>query len=221
MSRRNRLAVGAIAIVASVFLAAAVLAATQPADEAAAWYAGIAAVVGFTALLAALAGVIFAMPAYEELRQRQRERPNMQVTIQTVPARAGPKGLFESLQRDERVQVPERSYQARVLLHNAGDGVFRWGILNIQVPSECRIHPTDHDSKRHYSSQTPGDSGELEPGKVVPCNFTAAERDFPPGHHFLYHVVVEPPRAGTWPIAAVLDGYPGPRAWTRAEIVTP
>lgn len=219
MSRRRFVAAGTIGIVAAAFVAAAVLAATKPADEAAAWYAAIAAVVGFTAVFAALAGVIVAMPAYQELRRRQGERPDMQVTIQVVPARAGPDELFESLQRDEIVQVSQRPYEVRVLLHNAGDGVFRFGILNIQVPMECSIYPTDHDSKQHYLSPTPGDSGELEPGKTVPCHFTVAERDFPPGHHFLYHVTIAPPQAGTWPIAAVLDGYPGPRSWTRAEIL--
>jgi hypothetical protein len=203
-----------LALVLGGFVAAFAIAMTKPADEAAAWFAAIAAAIGLIA-------VAVAFPAYRELRRRQREHPDMQVTIQVVPARTEAAGLFVSLAMNEQVRVPNHNCDIRVLIHNAGDGVFRWGVLNIQAPIDCVIEPRDPSPKTHYRSTTPGDSAELQPGQTVPCNFTVAERNFPPGHHFLYHVTVIPPHAGTWPIAAVLDGYPGPRAWTRAEIVTP
>jgi hypothetical protein len=221
---RNRWKVALLGALLAAVVGVIVLfyvAAARSADEASAWFAAIAAGAGVIALVAAGAGVYIAFPSYRELVRRQKERPDMEVTIQVIPARAEAAGAFISLGMNEEVQVANRAFAARIMLHNAGDAVFRWGILNIQVPESCGIHPVDHDRKSHYLSTSMGTSAELEPGRDVPCNFTVAERDFPPGHHFLYHVEVTSAGEGKWPIAAVLDGYPGKRAWSRAEIRTP
>ena len=64
----------------------------------------------------------------------------MEVTLQVVPLRTAAAGIFESLQHNERVQVQSRAFHVRVIVHNAGDGVFRWGMLNIQVPVTYADH---------------------------------------------------------------------------------
>jgi hypothetical protein len=225
-SRRSLLVLAAIGL--GVLTVLFGLAAHRPAAQAAAWFAAIAAGAAVVGLALALetvrqarVAVRQARPGYEEIVRRQAERPRMTMTLQVIPARIEAQGEFTTVSMNERTLVQDRRFDIRIILHNEGDGVLRWGILNIQVPWDCSIEPDDDERKGHYVSRSTGDSGELEPGRVVPCHFTVAERDFPPGHHFLYHAHVSTGTQGVWPIAAVLDGYPKIRVWTRAEIQTP
>jgi hypothetical protein len=193
-------------------------AANRPVGEAAEWFTGAAVGLAAFALGAAVLTALFAYPDYRAFLERQHERPNMELSLQVRPARNPTE--FESINFDERVQVPWRQFELRVVLHNAGNAVFRWAILNIQVPVPCKIEATDLDPKVHYTSMSPGDSHELADGTTMPCNFTVAERDFPPGHHFLYHAEVTLDASKKeWPVVAVLDGYPAKRAWSRAVIL--
>jgi hypothetical protein len=195
-----------------------VIASTRPSvDERNMWFTAIAAGLALLGLLAAGAAVYFALPSYRELVDRERARPLPELRFQ-VPY--GASGEWRDVPHDTTVRVNHRDFSARVIVHNAGDAVLRWGILNIQVPVDCNIAPLESDAGRHRAT-TPFVSGELRPGETVSCSATVAERDFPPVHDFIYVVRVTPPKAGTWPLAAVLDGYPAVRGWTRIDVEVP
>jgi hypothetical protein len=216
----------AIGLCVALFLATFIYAATRPAAEAAAWFAALAAAVAAIGIVGAIetvrwarAAVEQARPGYDDLVRRQNERPAMDVILEVTPRGENPHTL-KALEKNELIAVEGRNFDVRVHIRNQGDGVLRFGILNIQVPLTCRARPQDDPHKGHYESASPGDSGELYPGTKTPCRFTVAERDFPPGHDFLYHVRVDTPGAGDWPVAAVVDGYPAVRGWTRAVMRT-
>jgi hypothetical protein len=214
-SGARRWAVAVVVLVIGFLFGFAV---NRPTAEATAWLTGITAGLAAVALGVALATAVFAYPDFREFLRRQEEWPDMRLELQVIPAAADAGGSFVTTRFNEPIMVASPEFDVRVILHNAGTGVFRWGILNIQVPVPCDIQPNDDEVKKHYRSTTPGDSGELADGTTIPCNFTVAERDFPPGHHFLYHAHVRTSGRSEWPVAAVLDGYPGPRVWTRAVI---
>jgi hypothetical protein len=190
-------------------------AANRPVNETGAWFTGIAAGV-------AVIAIGLAYPAYRDLRARQKEYTDVQIALQVVRASSPPEE-FTDTKLDELVEVADREFKVRVVIHNAGTGVYRWGVLNIQVPVPCEIKPCDVDERKaHYPSGSIGYSEEIVEGTVIPVNFTVAERDFPPIHVFLYHAEITfHSEKNEWPVAAVLDGYPGERALARAVIRVP
>jgi hypothetical protein len=215
---RGRLVIAALLGLA-VFIVLTVIAAGKPSDEAGAWFAAIAAGVGVVGIGAAVAAVYVAIPGYRELLERQRERPNMTVVIEIADVEDSER--YDPVEHDGERTIPRAFFYARVHVRNEGNGVLRFGIVNVQVPAVCSLEAKDPPEKRHYVSASMGFSGELSPDQVTLCRFSVAERDFPPQHDFLYHVYVVPPEGGgTWPIAAVVDGYPGGRTWARVRVTT-
>ena len=204
------LAAGALLFVGFVFGYAI----NRPTDEVTAWFAGIAVAVGTAALF-------LAYPAYRSLRQEQTAVPEMNMQLEFVRA-TSPPGEFSVAKYDEHVEVAGEPFPVRIHITNRGNAVFRWGILNIQVPHECTITPTDDPQKGHYTSRSTGYSADLADGMTILCRFTVAERDFPPPHDFLYHAdVTVGPEKREWPIAAHLDGFPGKGVVARAIVVVP
>jgi len=190
--------------------------------------------VWFTAIGAGIAFVGVAIAVVALYMSDVLEKPHPALTIQ-VPDPAGGLGWVD-VPHDSTFTVvgaptdhdgEQRFYEARVHVRCRGRGVLRWGIINIQVPTEpdgfeITAIQSGSDLMRQYPSGTTFVSGELYPGRTVLCFATISERDYAPGHSYLYRVVVTVPRSGTWPLAAVLDGFPSTkkmtRAWTRADI---
>lgn len=185
-------------------------------DEQAVWFTAIAAAVALVGLLAAGAAVYFAIPGYRDLRKQQRARPLPKVRFQFPDEHTG---RWSDAAPDMPVARSTLKFSARVIVENLGDAVLQWGILNIQAPTVCSIESAEGDSSGHHRSPTPFASQELYPGKICDCNATVVERDFPPTHSFIYNVNVTAPAPGRWPLAAVLDGYPAVRGWTRIEVL--
>jgi hypothetical protein len=210
------------AVLAATALALLVIASTRGTSEAqVVWFTAVAAGLALAAFVGVVVTVVVAMPGYHELRKQQLAVPRLLVRFQFPES----DGTWRDVEPESTTVVRRGEFETRVRVHNAGDAVLRWGILNIQSLIDCPITAIDERPKSHYTAKTPFESGELVTGQSVPCNATVAERDFPPVHDFLYVVKVSPPTAGRWPLAAVLDGYPGPpevdRASTRIYVEVP
>jgi hypothetical protein len=218
---RVSLVAGGVVVLVGGALACAYAATRPHANDRAAWFTGIAAVVALLGLIAAGAAVYFALPGYRELVNQQSAKADMRLTFQLPDPKDSE--TWTDVPAESTAQVNTRDFLARVIVHNAGDAVLQWGILNIQVPIACTIQPLDASAHKHHAqSVTPMVSGQLFDGETVPCNATIAERDFPPVHAFIYNVRIAAMGPATvWPIAAVLDGFPGERAWVRINIEMP
>ncbi len=169
-------------------------------------------------LAAAVAAVLLALPGYQEWLKSQRARPRMSLWFEF-----GPKLQKET--RDNRNVLLGRQdiFSVRVIVRNDGDAPLRWAILNIVVLAACQIKPDEGEAilKSHYAAPWPAGNDEILPDQAgAKVNFTFAERDFPPGHHFTYHVQITVPKGkGTWPVLAVLEGTPPPRVVERTDLV--
>jgi hypothetical protein len=213
---------GGLATIVGLLILAGVLAVAvtrHSAHEQNVWFAATGVAIGGLALIAAVVGVYLALPGYRDLVKaaRQHAVPTLRMQVRTEDAQD-----WENVTPDAVVRRPHGPFYVRVIVHNDGDAVLRWAILNIQVPSTCGIEVLGEDHwPRHFRVWTEGTSGELYPERATPCWFTAAERDFPPVHDFLYPVTVHPPGdPGVFPVAAVLDSWNAPREWMRIEVDT-
>jgi hypothetical protein len=216
--RQLLVAIGALVLLVGVALLA--IAATRPTgEEQTVWFTAIAATLALVGLLAVGATVYFALPSYRELVDRERARPVPKIQFQLVDR----DGSWFDIAHESINAVPRGGFEMRLLVHNAGDAVLRWGILNIQVPIECGIEVAEPErpGRVFFTARTPYASGDLYDGETVPCNCAVAERDYPPVHAFMYRVNVTPRSAGQWPVAAVLEGYPYVKGFARIYLDVP
>ncbi len=186
----------------------------------------------FTAIGAGFAVLGVAGAAFAVYRSDVLERPDPKVFMEVArPDDAD--DVYDWVPHDVTAMVvgrvvnvvgSERTFDARVHVINEGRAVLRWGKLNIQVLRECDIDPMPLDTgpPDHYKALTPFNSAQLRPGEDVLCNATRSEREYAPGHTYLYLIRVTVPHPGVWPVAAVVDGFPTTkrvtRGWTRADI---
>jgi hypothetical protein len=220
--RRRTLTVVLVAVYVLVTVALFVYAAARDTPtEADVWFSAIGA--GF-----AVVGVFGA--AYAVYRSDVLEKPKPRVWVE-VPKPDGADGydqvdgnMATVAGRVVRVGQPARRFVVRIHVVNEGLAVLLWGKLNIQTLRDCDMEPLPLDTgpSDHHKALTPFNSGELRPGHDVLCNATRSEREYAPGHSYLYLVQVTVPHPGVWPIAAVLDGWSAnkrvTRAWTRADL---
>jgi len=172
------------------------------------------AVVGLIALLAAITAAYFALPGYVEWTKQQAARPKVSIGFERFDSTSGATQPIE----DEEITVESHTLQLRVIVKNEGTATLRFAILNVLVDAECELEVLDHKGKQHYALPWPGRNDEIVPGRTTDVRFTAAERDFPPGNHFLYHIEIKVPRPGDWPVLVALDGSPPPGARGRLVI---
>jgi hypothetical protein len=193
-----------------------VIAATrESADEQDVWFSAIGAGLGAFAL----AGAAFAVYRSDVL---ETARPEVWVELPTSDGADferlhGPLGHVAGRAHPAS---SSREFDIRIHVVNHGRTVLRWGKLNIQVLRECQIEPQPLDTgpSDHHRALTPFNSAQLIPGENVPCNATRSEREYAPGHSYLYLARITVPHRGTWPIAAIVDGFPNDKNVTRGEV---
>jgi hypothetical protein len=188
-------------------------AAQLPSADKSVWFSGLSAAAAFLTLVAAVGAVWVALPGYRDWLREQRARAQPMLTLEAPNPTTG---FFEDLV--DRWTTTKRRSIVRVVVHNRGDATLRWAVLNVMVQIACSIEPRDPDEKCHYRSPYPSRSAEISPPEICDVNFTVVERDFPPGNLHLYHVEIDVPSVGEWPVLAVLEGHGAPPTAIRAVI---
>jgi hypothetical protein len=173
-----------------------------------------ATALAFLAVVAAVVAAWFAWPTFRDWAQ-EHQTPTVVIGWNVFDNGKALIGSSDDGGEDVFSFTPHQSFPdvyLQVIIRNEGPATVRNAILNIRVLWDCDLDTYEPGREDlHRLTQLPAYDDDIQPGQSLPVHSTVAERDFPPGKHYIYSVKVSFPRTPDtreWPILVVLDGDP-------------